>query len=175
MPELVDDEEQFKKQAKHIEEKLGFDHLDKFKVFNGVAHYGVAVVNMDGEDEKVHQKRAYLSASSPLIAMVEVWDSIYTQLVATGLEKLGEFTAELIDEGKLTRDDALDNLLGMLQSEEFQVSFLSNLMRMQPDIITIGNPNVVTGFNVEKMDDNITESVEKFLKEVVENKESEEE
>jgi len=65
--------------------------------------------------------------------------------------------------------------LGMLRSEEFQKSFLSNLMKMQPDIITIGNPNVVTGFNVEKVGDNITESVEKFLKEVVENKESEEE
>src|SRR5210317_1606358 len=175
MPELIDDEEQFKKQAKQIEEKLGFDHLDNFKVFNGVAHYGVAVVNMDGEDETVHQKRAYLSASSPLIAMVEVWDSIYNQLIATGLEKLGEFATELIDEGRLTRDDALDNLLGMLRSEEFQKSFLSNLMKMQPDIITIGNPNVVTVFNVEKVGDNITESVEKFLKEVVENKESEEE
>lgn len=175
MPELIDDEEQFKKQAKHIEKKLGFDHLDKFKVINGVAHYGVAVVNMDGEDETVHQRRAYLSASSPLIAMVEVWDSIYTQLIATGLEKLGEFTAELIDEGRLTREDALDNLLDMLQSEQFQASFLSNLMRMQPDIITIGNPNVVTGFSVEKMDGDIAKSVEKFLKEVVENKESEEE
>jgi hypothetical protein len=175
MPELIDDEEQFKKQAKQIEEKLGFDHLDNFKVFNGVAHYGVAVVNMDGEDETVHQKRAYLSASSPLVAMVEVWDSIYNQLIASGLEKLGEFATELIDEGRLTRDDALDNLLGMLRSEEFQKSFLSNLMKMQPDIITIGNPNVVTGFNVEKVGDNITESVEKFLKEVVENKESEEE
>jgi hypothetical protein len=48
-------------------------------------------------------------------------------------------------------------------------------MRMQPDIITIGNPNVVTGFSVEKMEGDISKSVEKFLKEVVENKESEEE
>ena len=61
----------------------------------------------------------------------------------------------------------------MLSSEKFHTTFLSQVQAVQPDLIVIGNPNIVSGFTVRGMGsvEEMTEEIETFLKEVVKEEE----
>ena len=173
MPDITDDKNEFDKQQKFIEEELGFDHVDTYKIINGKAHYGVNVVSISEDEDNIQQKRAYVTSSNPMHAMMEVWDSLMQQSLAAGLEKISEFAKETMEESGMSADKVLENVLNMLASEKFHASFMSTIQSVQPDLIVIGNPQIVQGFAVQSMGtaEDMTKQVENFLKEVVKDEE----
>ena len=174
MPDVTRDRDDFDKQRKWIEDELGFDHVDSYKIFAGSAHYGVHVVSV-GEDKKndIEEKKAYVTSPNPMNAMMEVWESIMQQSMSTGLAKLGQFIEEVWDEDDLPAETVLKRMIHMLSSEKFHTTFLSQIQSVQPDLIVIGNPNIVSGFTVRGMGtvEEMTEEIETFLKEVVKEEE----
>jgi len=91
MPEMTNDEESFIKEGEKIEKELGFKPLDGFQLFNGQAHYGVVVTDIDEDKHEaepdINNIKAYTSAPSPLHVMVDVWQSLFHQSIAAGLIK----------------------------------------------------------------------------------------
>jgi len=173
MPEISDNKDDFDKQEKFIKEELGFDHVDTYKLINGKAHYGVNVVSISEDEENIQQKRAYVTSPNPMHAMMEVWDSLMQQSLSAGLEKISEFIRETMEESGMNADRVLAQVLNMLASEKFHASFMSTIQSVQPDLIVIGNPQIVQGFAVQSMGtaEDMTKQVENFLKEVVKDEE----
>ena len=173
MPEISNNKDDFDKQQKFIEEELGFDHVDTYKLINGKAHYGVNVVSISDDEEKIQQKRAYVTSPNPMHAMMEVWDSLMQQSLSNGLEQMSDFIRETMEESGMNADRVLAQVLNMLASEKFHASFMSTIQSVQPDLIVIGNPQIVQGFAVQSMGtaEDMTKQVENFLKEVVKDEE----
>jgi len=173
MPDITDDKDEFDKEKKFIEEELGFDHVDSYKIINGKAHYGINVVSISKDEENVEQRRAYVTSPNPMHAMMEVWDSLMQQSLSNGLEQMSDFIRETMEESGMTADRVLAQLLNMLSDEKFHATFMTTIQSVQPDLIVIGNPQIVQGFAVQSMGtaEDMTKQVENFLKEVVKDEE----
>jgi len=179
MPEMTNDEESFIKEGEKIEKELGFKPLNGFQLFNGQAHYGVVVTDIDEDKHKaepdINNIKAYTSAPSPLHVMVDVWQSLFHQSIAAGLSAMGRFMQEAREESGRDDTHVLERMILMLQDEDFSVKFVSNLFSVQPEAIVIGNPNVLANFQVSSYNhEEFSKNVEDFLKEVTENKDEEE-
>lgn len=179
MPEISDNEDDFIKEGERIEKELGFKPLDGFQLFNGLAHYGVVVTDIDEDKHKaepdINNIKAYTSATSPLHVMVDVWQSLFHQSISAGLSAMGRFMQEVREDSDKDDTQVLERLIGMLQDENFHTKFVANLFSVQPEAIVIGNPNVLANFQVSAYDqEEFSKNVEDFLKEVTENKDEEE-
>jgi hypothetical protein len=178
MPDITDDEENFIKEGERIENELGFKQLDGFQLFNGQAHYGVVVTDINQENENdpdINNIKAYTTAPSPLHVMVDVWQSLFHQSISAGLGAMSRFIGEVREESAKSDTEVLDRIIGMLADEDFHMKFISNLFGVQPDVIVIGNPNVLANFQVSSFNqEEFSKSVEEFLKEVTEKKDEEE-
>ena len=166
MPEISNDEEEFHRQSEIIENELGFKSMESFKVFKGLAHYGIQVTQIDEKNQghEVSQKKAYDTASNPMYVMIDVWESIFHQSIGNGLQAIATFTKDAMEEENLSAEETLDNLLHMLSSEKFLVKFISNVFALQPDVIVIGNPQVVSNFEVQGHNtEEFSKSVEDFV------------
>ena len=179
MPKMSDNEDEFIKEGGRIENELGFKKLENFQLFNGQAHYGVVVTDIDEHPSErapdINNIKAYTSASSPLHVMVDVWQSLFHQSIAAGLSAMGRFMQEAREQSGKDDTQVLERLISMLGDDDFAIKFVSNLYSVQPEAIVIGNPNVLAHFQVSSYDqEEFSKNIEEFLKEVTEKKDEEE-
>ena len=179
MPKMSDNEDEFIIEGDKIENELGFKKLEGFQLFNGQAHYGVVVTDIDEHPSErapdINNIKAYTSAASPLHVMVDVWQSLFHQSIAAGLSAMGRFIQEAREESGKDDTQVLERIISMLQDDDFSVKFVSNLYSVQPEAIVIGNPNVLANFQVSSYDqEEFSKNIEEFLKEVTDKKNEEE-
>ena len=179
MPKMSDNEDEFIKEGGRIENELGFKKLENFQLFNGQAHYGVVVTDIDEHPSErapdINNIKAYTSASSPLHVMVDVWQSLFHQSIAAGLSAMGRFMQEAREQSGKDDTQVLERLISMLGDDDFAIKFVSNLYSVQPEAIVIGNPNVLANFQISSYDqEEFSKNIEEFLKEVTEKKDEEE-
>jgi len=169
------DEEEFAEHIKEVESR-GFDNHQDYRLHNGVSIYAANIVDItkDGEPKTT---RMSTTASSYGQAFGELWDTMYQVGIASALNGISEFIGSMIKDltEKGTPPEAmLGATLGMLQDREFHKMFLDAVKRGQPEMIAIGNPDLVGSMIAQTMhEDEISEELDKFINDVMKGDEEE--
>ena len=169
------DEEEFAEHIKEVE-SLGFDNHHDYRLHNGVSIYAANIVDItkDGEPKTT---RMSTTASSYGQAFGELWDTMYQVGIASALNGISDFIGSMIKDltMKGTPPEAmLGATLSMLQDREFHKMFFDAVKQGQPQMIAIGNPDLVSSMVAKTMDsDEISEELDKFINDVMKGDEEE--
>tara|TARA_R100001510_G_C7604396_1_gene170015 strand:- start:78 stop:608 length:531 start_codon:yes stop_codon:yes gene_type:complete len=171
----TDNQDDFDKQIEAIKE-MGFDHFSKFSPLYTVIPYGVSVLHdMEPDNNgRVETSKVFVEATNPVIAMAEMWDTHIQIAVAAGLSTIAELLRKAMNEGNL--EFTVKNLCEMIESDddEFVKAFLQAIYRTQPDVISIGNPNVLNNVIAGVVQpEKFSAEIEDFLKMVTDKEEEE--
>jgi len=171
-------EEKRKKYVKKLEEDFNMNDILNYFPFPMQTVFGFNSIMIDNEAGEIDQKRAYIDAQNPVIAMAIYWDSLWQQAMLTVthaqldiVEKA--FRAKHGDE----LGDDLKELLSLLKSKEANDSMFQAFYGSVPDIINIGNPmlvgNVVAKSEEEVVESEFKQAVDDLLKDVFKKEEEE--
>ena len=169
------DEEEFAEHIKEVESR-GFDNHQDYRLHNGVSIYAANIVDItkDGEPKTT---RMSTTASSYGQAFGELWDTMYQVGIASALNGISDFIGSMIKDltMKGTPPEAmLGATLSMLQDREFHKMFFDAVKQGQPQMIAIGNPDLVSSMVAQTMDsDEISEELDKFINDVMKGDEEE--
>ena len=169
------DEEEFAEHIKEVE-SLGFDNHQDYRLHNGVSIYAANIVDItkDGEPKTT---RMSTTASSYGQAFGELWDTMYQVGIASALNGISSFIGSMIKDlaDKGTPAEAmLGATLEMLKDKEFHKMFLDAVKQGQPEMIAIGNPDLVGSMIAQTMNpDEISEELDKFINDVMKGDEEE--
>lgn len=172
-------EEKRKEYVKKLEEEFNMSDVVNYFPFPMNTIFGFNSIMIDNEAGEIDQKRAYIDAQNPVIAMAIYWDSLWQQAMITVTHAQLDiveraFRAKHGDE----LGDDLKALLSVLKSKEANDSMFQAFYGSVPDIINIGNPMLV-GNVIAKSEEQIEEDgdfkqvVDDLLKDVF-NKQEEE-
>ena len=169
------DEEEFAEHIKEVE-SLGFDNHHDYRLHNGVSIYAANIVDItkDGEPKTT---RMSTTASSYGQAFGELWDTMYQVGIASALNGISDFIGSMIKDltMKGTPPEAmLGATLSMLQDREFHKMFFDAVKQGQPEMIAIGNPDLVGSMIAQTINsDEISEELDKFINDVMKGDEEE--
>ena len=169
------DEEEFAKHIKEVESR-GFDNHNDYRLHNGVSIYAANIVDITKEGQP-KTTRMHTTASSYGQAFGELWDTMYQVGIASALNGISDFIGSMINDlsAKGTPPEAMLNAtLAMLQDREFHRMFFDAVKSGQPEMIAIGNPDLVGSMIAQTMDsDEISEELDKFINDVMKGDEEE--
>jgi hypothetical protein len=168
-----------KEYIKKLEEDFNMNDILNYFPFPMQTIFGFNSIMINNEAGEIDQKRAYIDAQNPVIAMAIYWDSLWQQamitIVKAQLDIISKaFTAKHGEE--LGKD--LDALLSVLQDKNAVDAMFQAFYGSVPDIINIGNPMLV-GNVVAKSEEQIEEDgdfkqvVDDLLKDVFKKEEEE--
>ena len=137
-------EEKRKEYVKKLEEEFNMNDVINYFPFPMQTIFGFNSIMIDNEAGEIDQKRAYIDAQNPVIAMAIYWDSLWQQAMITivhaQLDIISKaFTAKHGEE--LGKD--LDALLKVLKNKQAVDAMFQAFYGSVPDIINIGNPMLV--------------------------------
>jgi len=173
-----DNREKREEYVKKLEEEFNMGNIVNYFPFPMNTVFGFNSIMIDNEKAEIDQKRAYIDAQNPVIAMAIYWDSLWQQAMISVthaqldiVEKA--FRAKHGDE----LGDDLKALLKVLKSEEANDSMFQAFYGSVPDIINIGNPmlvgNVVAKSEEEVVEGDFKQAVDDLLKDVFKKEEEE--
>lgn len=163
---------------KKLEEEFNMKDIVNYFPFPMNTVFGFNSIMIDNEKAEIDQKRAYIDAQNPVIAMAIYWDSLWQQAMITVTHAQLDiveraFRAKHGDE----LGDDLKALLSVLKSEEANDSMFQAFYGSVPDIINIGNPmlvgNVVAKSEQEIVEGDFKQAVDDLLKDVFKKDEEE--
>ena len=169
------DEKEFAEHIKEVESR-GFDNHHDYRLHNGVSIYAANIVDIT-KDGEPRTTRMSTTASSYGQAFGELWDTMYQVGIASALNGISDFIGSMIKDltMKGTPPEAmLGATLSMLQDREFHKMFFDAVKQGQPQMIAIGNPDLVSSMVAQTMDsDEISEELDKFINDVMKGDEEE--
>jgi hypothetical protein len=168
-----------KEYIKKLEEDFNMNDILNYFPFPMQTIFGFNSIMIDNEAGEIDQKRAYIDAQNPVIAMAIYWDSLWQQAMITVVKAQLDIisTAFTAKHGKELGKD-LDALLSVLQDKNAVDAMFKAFYGSVPDIINIGNPMLV-GNVVAKSEEQIEEDgdfkqvVDDLLKDVFKKEEEE--
>jgi hypothetical protein len=169
------DEEEFAEHIKEVE-SLGFDNHQDYRLHNGVSIYAANIVDIT-KDGEPRTTRMSTTASSYGQAFGEMWDTMYQVGIASALNGISSFIGSMIKDlaDKGTPAEAmLGATLEMLKDKDFHKMFFDAVKQGQPEMIAIGNPDMVSSMVAQTMNsDEISEELDKFINDVMKGEEEE--
>ena len=160
-----DNEKEFIEQLKSIEE-MGFKSIRDDRSFDIVIPYGVNQLVVDGDNENPVNHKVYTESANPVIAMAEVWENHMQLSIGAGISTLLEMIVEQLEKNNDT-DMVIRTLKSMAKDEGVIETFMKGVYRTQPDVISIGNPNILANIVTGTIPDGkFSDDVEDFLKKV---------
>ncbi len=165
--------------VKKLEEDFNMSDILNYFPFPMQTVFGFNSIMIDNEAGEIDQKRAYIDAQNPVIAMAIYWDSLWQQAMITVAHAQFDiiskaFTAKHGEE--IGKD--LDGLLDVLRDKQAVDAMFQAFYGSVPDIINIGNPMLV-GNVIAKSEEQIEEDgdfkqvVDDLLKDVFKKEEEE--
>lgn len=139
-----DGKEKREEYVKKLEEEFNMTDIINYFPFAMQTIFGFNSIMINNEAGEIDQKRAYIDAQNPVIAMAIYWDSLWQQAmvtIAAGQLDIIE-TAWRAKHGDELGDD-LRSLLGLLKTKEAHDAMFQAFYGSVPDIINIGNPMLV--------------------------------
>ena len=169
------DEKEFAEHIKEVESR-GFDNHHDYRLHNGVSIYAANIVDIT-KDGEPRTTRMSTTASSYGQAFGELWDTMYQVGIASALNGISDFIGSMIKDLTIkgTPPEAmLGATLSMLQDREFHKMFFDAVKQGQPEMIAIGNPDMVSSMVAQTMNsDEISEELDKFINDVMKGDEEE--
>ena len=169
------DEEEFAEHIKEVESR-GFDNHQDYRLHNGVSIYAANIVDIT-KDGEPRTTRMSTTASSYGQAFGELWDTMYQVGIASALNGISSFIGSMIKDlaDKGTPAEAmLGATLEMLKDKDFHKMFFDAVKQGQPEMIAIGNPDLVGSMIAQTMNsDEISEELDKFINDVMKGEEEE--
>jgi hypothetical protein len=168
-----------KEYIKKLEEDFNMNDILNYFPFPMQTVFGFNSIMINNEAGEIDQKRAYIDAQNPVIAMAIYWDSLWQQALITIVKAQLDIisTAFTAKHGEELGKD-LDALLSVLQDKQAVDAMFQAFYGSVPDIINIGNPMLV-GNVVAKSEEQIEEDgdfkqvVDDLLKDVFKKEEEE--
>ena len=164
--------------VKKLEEEFNMTDIINYFPFAMQTIFGFNSIMINNEAGEIDQKRAYIDAQNPVIAMAIYWDSLWQQAMVTIAEGQLDIieTAWRAKHGDKLGDD-LKSLLGLLKTKEAQDAMFQAFYGSVPDIINIGNPmlvgNVVAKSEEQMHEGEFKQAVDDLLKDVFKKQEEE--
>jgi len=163
---------------KKLEEEFNMRDIVNYFPFPMNTVFGFNSIVIDNEKAEIDQKRAYIDAQNPVIAMAIYWDSLWQQAMIT----VTHAQFDIVEKAFRTKHgdelgDDLKELLSLLKSKEANDSMFQAFYGSVPDIINIGNPmlvgNVVAKSEKEVVEGDFKQAVDDLLKDVFKKDEEE--
>ena len=162
------DDEDAKKYVKHIQ-SLGFENHLQYRPTRLKTLYGANVVHIASKEEEVIKHKFSVEASNYPEAMTKLWETMIQTAVATQLKAIGSLIKALVkDQDFKTTEEILDNVSNMLTDDTFAETFFDAMYQTQPDMIVLGNPEIVGSMQVGSInEEQASDVVEKLIKDVL--------
>ena len=163
---------------KKLEEEFNMKDIVNYFPFPMNTVFGFNSIMIDNEKAEIDQRRAYIDAQNPVIAMAIYWDSLWQQAMISVTHAQLDIVEQAFraKHGDELGDD-LKALLSVLKSEEANDSMFQAFYGSVPDIINIGNPmlvgNVVAKSEEEVVEGDFKQAVDDLLKDVFKKDEEE--
>ena len=163
---------------KKLEEDFNMQDIINYFPFPMNTVFGFNSIMIDNEAGEIDQKRAYIDAQNPVIAMAIYWDSLWQQamvsVVSAQLDIISKaFTAKHGEE--IGKD--LDGLLNVMRDKQAVDAMFEAFYASVPDIINIGNPmlvgNVIAKSEEQMVEGEFKQAVDDLLKDVFKKQEEE--
>jgi len=165
---IPDDGKDAREYKKHIR-SLGFENHLQYRPTRLKTIYGANVVQITSDEENVSKHKFSIEAANYPEAMTKLWETMIQSAVATQLKAIGSLMKALLkDQDFATTEQLVENVSDMLTDSDFAETFFDALYHTQPDMIVLGNPEIVGSMQVGTVDENqASDIVEKLIKDVL--------
>ena len=157
---------------KRLKEEYNMDHIANFFPLAMETIFGVNSIVINNEEETLDQKRAFVPAQTPVVAMAMYWESMWQQMLVQTIESMSEMIMQIIKSAELEEVPVgmIEGLLGAFSSKDGVQAALEAFYEATPDILSIGNP-VLIGNVVAKTagEMDMPDEVDKLLKDIFKN------
>tara|TARA_S200000501_G_C20686810_1_gene683322 strand:+ start:173 stop:712 length:540 start_codon:yes stop_codon:yes gene_type:complete len=164
--------------VKKLSENYNMKDINNYFPYPMNTIFGLNSIVIDEEKETIDQKRAYIDAQSPVIAMALYWDSLWQQAMVTIVHAQLDMVAKAFrsKHGEVLGDD-IDELVKVLKSDTAVDAMFQAFYGSVPDIINIGNPmlvgNVVAKSEKDVEEGEFKQAVDDLIKDVFKKDEEE--
>jgi hypothetical protein len=130
---------------KKLKEEYNMEHIANFFPLAMETIFGVNSIVVDHEKEALDQKRAFVPAQTPVVAMAMYWESMWQQMLAQTIQSMGEMILQVIKASELEEVPVgmIEGLLEAFSSAEGVKAALQAFYESTPDILSIGNPMLI--------------------------------
>jgi hypothetical protein len=143
--DIHNDETKREEYIKQIREEYNMEHIANFYPLAVETIFGINSIVVDNEKETINQKRAFVPAQTPVIAMAMYWESMWQQMLAQTVTSMGQMIMEVIKTSELEEVPVgmIEGLLDAFTSEQGVKAALEAFYESIPDILSIGNPMLI--------------------------------
>ena len=165
--------------VKKLEEEFNMKDVINYFPFPMQTIFGFNSMMVDNEAGEIDQRRAYIDAQNPVIAMAIYWDSLWQQAMISVVHAQFDIISKAFTgkHGKELGKD-LDALLDVLRDKQAVDAMFQAFYGSVPDIINIGNPmlvgNVIAKSEEQVHEGEFKQAVDDLLKDVFKKQEEEE-
>tara|TARA_Y100001970_G_scaffold246861_1_gene315124 strand:- start:505 stop:1035 length:531 start_codon:yes stop_codon:yes gene_type:complete len=162
------DDEDAQKYIEHIE-SLGFENHLQYRATRLKTIYGANVVHITPSEEKAIKHKFSVEAANYPEAMTKLWETMIQTAVSTQLKAIGSLIKVLVkDKDFATTEEMINNVADMLSNNDFAETFFDALYQTQPDMIVLGNPEIVGSMQIGSVNqEEASDIVEKLIKDVL--------
>ena len=164
--------------VKKLEEDFNMSDILNYFPFPMQTVFGFNSIMIDNEAGEIDQKRAYIDAQNPVIAMAIYWDSLWQQAMISVVHAQFDIISKAFT-GKHGKElgKELDALLDVLRDKQAVDAMFQAFYGSVPDIINIGNPmlvgNVIAKSEEQMHEGEFKQAVDDLIKDVFKKQEEE--